>query len=979
MLLALIVGVGALVALNATVDTYERFYVATISNSAGDYDLVITKNDVEPDLLIDERAVIPVIAAGEAEVKKIVPRIQGIVNVDVVRRKGTFENGSSTAVIPVGGSASLLSTERSSPPFAPSVEGTTGEDGGPLHGSAQFVALNRAIDDLGDFEVISGTLNFEPGYAVILQETADTFGLKPGDTVDVSYALPVPRQRGVEGAANVSSRQARTTLTVSAIALQRGVTGLAGNNGVLVDLDYVRAWLGLPGLAERIVVAFDEGIYSNSDPQTAAFQARSLAEKIQDRLGESYNYNLPRATILSETFEAFIFFQALVSIYGILSLSVVGLLVRTMVMTNVREQTRDLALFRIFGAPRRYLFSLVATEITILGVIGISLGALGGQVLTNHVIVPFIAVQANVPLIDVPLASPKAIIISIVTAAVVLTVSAYAPARRAAATKIMYAINPGVAEGLGLDELAKLRERRISHKVFWGGLVVLFYPALIFFAFPLAFTFGVLWLQATLIFGSLLLLILGTSLLFFPVTLPMERLLIGLVRLFAGKVGYFAQRNIIRGQNRNTLISLMIVISATLPTFFATTLAIEVANTATDTRLNNGTPLVIRISGSAVATQPRQGPGPPRDTPPAELQDRFSRKLLDEMRSNPALGPNVAVTYRFDTRIRDDVSLRDVGVRLYGLDGNLAGLVYGEGVEWIAGGPTSFDEVMANPDAAIISEGLSEFFERSIGDTLRLKGEGLDHERIVRIVGVLGRFSGFDGFTSKRTWAEDGLTELFVNEIAFRELTRDPLDGPYDPTYPIVERVMAAPNLRSGIIGLPEEAGTEATRQAAGNLRQQYGLTEAVSVRSTPEDIETAQTAAQQIQVVILVLTTLSFVLAIFGVFVVTYISVYTRRSEIAMLKAIGDSNRHLFGMFLSEASVMTLSATLTGIVAGIILGYVFRYSSSFRSEIPTVPAFDTVVTPYMLILMMSAALLSTLLATWGYLRRKAIEILRMI
>ena len=44
MLLALIVGVGALVALSATVDTYERFFVATVSNSSGDFDLVITKN-----------------------------------------------------------------------------------------------------------------------------------------------------------------------------------------------------------------------------------------------------------------------------------------------------------------------------------------------------------------------------------------------------------------------------------------------------------------------------------------------------------------------------------------------------------------------------------------------------------------------------------------------------------------------------------------------------------------------------------------------------------------------------------------------------------------------------------------------------------------------------------------------------------------------------------------------------------------------
>ncbi len=75
----------------------------------------------------------------------------------------------------------------------------------------------------------------------------------------------------------------------------------------------------------------------------------------------------------------------------------------------------------------------------------------------------------------------------------------------------------------------------------------------------------------------------------------------------------------------------------------------------------------------------------------------------------------------------------------------------------------------------------------------------------------------------------------------------------------------------------------------------------------------------------------------------------------------------------------MTLSATVTGIVAGILLGYIFRYSNSFSSETPTVPAFDEIVTPYMLILMAMAALVSTLLATWGYLRRKAIEIIRMI
>ena len=41
--------------------------------------------------------------------------------------------------------------------------------------------------------------------------------------------------------------------------------------------------------------------------------------------------------------------------------------------------------------------------------------------------------------------------------------------------------------------------------------------------------------------------------------------------------------------------------------------------------------------------------------------------------------------------------------------------------------------------------------------------------------------------------------------------------------------------------------------------------------------------------------------------------------------------------------------------------------------------AFDSLVTPYMLTLMLVAAFLSTLFATWGYLRRKAIDIIRAI
>ncbi|NJN94301.1 MAG: ABC transporter permease, partial [Anaerolineales bacterium] len=180
MLLALIVGVGALVALNATVDVYERFYVATISNSAGDYDLVITKNQIESNPLIDEQAVIPAIQASDPQVKRVVPRIQGVVDVDAPAAEAAGEHTPSGA--PKGGGSGGAGEPVFAGDALASVSGLPATQHATrntqlIHGSAQFVALNRTIDDMGDFEVISGTLDFAPGYAVVLQETADTFGL----------------------------------------------------------------------------------------------------------------------------------------------------------------------------------------------------------------------------------------------------------------------------------------------------------------------------------------------------------------------------------------------------------------------------------------------------------------------------------------------------------------------------------------------------------------------------------------------------------------------------------------------------------------------------------------------------------------------------------------------------------------------------------------------------------------------------------
>ena len=110
MLLALIVGVGALVALSATVDTYERFFVATVSNSSGDFDLVISKKEIEPELLIDDR-LIPLIREADPAVTRVVPRLQGVVEVDVTQPVLTADDNDTPETS--HGSAKFIALDRS--------------------------------------------------------------------------------------------------------------------------------------------------------------------------------------------------------------------------------------------------------------------------------------------------------------------------------------------------------------------------------------------------------------------------------------------------------------------------------------------------------------------------------------------------------------------------------------------------------------------------------------------------------------------------------------------------------------------------------------------------------------------------------------------------------------------------------------------------------------------------------------------------
>jgi putative ABC transport system permease protein len=160
----------------------------------------------------------------------------------------------------------------------------------------------------------------------------------------------------------------------------------------------------------------------------------------------------------------------------------------------------------------------------------------------------------------------------------------------------------------------------------------------------------------------------------------------------------------------------------------------------------------------------------------------------------------------------------------------------------------------------------------------------------------------------------------------------------------------------------------------AERFRQDYDIW----IRSLEVQIEENQRNQAVQRIFLLVLTTISFTTAVFGVFAVIYVTIYARRIEIGMMKAMGMRRHELTGMLIVESITMTLGAALAGIAAGAAMGYISFYGERALSQRPAVFAFDTTVVPFIVIMVTLASILGAAFSARRIVTRRAVEILRM-
>ena len=921
MVLALLVVTTMLVTLNNGVESLQRQIVEIVEREAGEHDITITRAETSPSQYIDVEHISAILYGADPAVVAVYPRFLATVELQGADQMG---NGSLLARTPE--------------------------------------------DDLGQVTMLEGEYDLEGDHIVVLRVTADAFGLEVGDQVDLSYILPLSRMKGYDLPGEASVGRVTRRFTVSGIALATGLGG-GGQNGILASVETVQDWLDLPGQAERLVVVLDEAVYGSLNTQTSIFRVRRIAERIYDTLGsevETYIFSLDKAQSLDWSDVAFAVLRSVSAVYGFLVMGVVGLLVYSIINSNVEERQRDLAFLRVLGAKRRHLFGLVMIEVAFIGAIGVGLGIAAGQALSASVVAPIAnALIANAGEVGEELGIEFQMTITVaamVIAAVVLTLSAIAPARKAASTKVRHAINPGSADSIQIEDLARLRSRKFDVRIIIAGIVLTIMWLLIFIGNNFLFVQGNESVISVFMFGGMALLVIGVSLLFYALTIPFEHILILLGGMTSPQLTFFAGPNLLRAKQRNTVISLMVVFSATLPTFLGTMTALEQKNYDVEARFRYGAPVTVQVSrwGWYFFVQ--------------NEEDNLLPSFLDEFRAVPGIARAVGLTAAFRSEATNRVALRDAAVEIQGLTGTLEGVVYADLTEYYVGGPHTFDEILSEPDTIILGTGYAEYMDLNVGDVIRVPGEGKDHIVDMRIIGLIERLPGFEGFSRNENYVRRGRSPGFVSLDTYIRLTTDPTVedvctlgycSPAEREQPIITNIMAT--VEDGV----DEA------EVIGDLRELFSDRTDVWVRSTAEQIRTTEQSMRTMRTLMLIMTVLSFITSIFGVFAVVYVAVYVRRLEIGMLKAIGMRRRDLVGAFALEAVMMTVSASLAGVTAGTVLGYVFYVSNNMMRNTPTQLTFDWMTTVAILIMVVLASVVSATLAARDVVRSKVTRILR--
>jgi putative ABC transport system permease protein len=300
-----------------------------------------------------------------------------------------------------------------------------------------LVGINLAqATALHSYQVTDGRFLEEgdAAVAVISESLAEPIGIGVGDTL----TLPTP--------------SGETALTIVGLLPPRAQLG---NEEVLVTLDQAQTMLDMPGLINVVEANFE----AVNDDRRAAIEEAILAE-----LGDTFR--LGGLSANSELLTNFGVARGIFTLLGVLALLMGGFIIFNTFRTVVAERRRDIGMLRALGARRRTILGTFLAEGLIQGIIGTTLGLIGGYFLALLAIrglEPILSDMMNVDL-GAPTISAAAIIGSIAIGVGVTLLAGLLPAISAGRVTPLEALRPSVGQ---------VSLRRMAGVGFWAGVVMI--------------------------------------------------------------------------------------------------------------------------------------------------------------------------------------------------------------------------------------------------------------------------------------------------------------------------------------------------------------------------------------------------------------------------------------------------------------------------------------------------------------------------
>ena len=306
--LALTIGVALVGALLALVDTQRQFSLQSLGAQTGGYDLSITKNNLAESTFFNIANVTKVVSDSDSNIAQIYPRIQGSAE---GRKSGAIEGQAVTFVALEIVSDKLVSVtssanSRSSGGIGINIRiggggrgpgsggGPPGGGGGPSRATTQTQSSSTTTSTRSSRSSTGGAYPPDMGQVYLDTSTAGVLGVKIGDEISLSYAVPVQREADQAAVTGGSVPRITAKFIVGGIGVLSGLSSDV-SNPIVMRLEDAQAWLSEANQTNQLLVVWDSN-NSTTDAKATVSSARGVAATtrtaVQNAFGTDFDTGL---------------------------------------------------------------------------------------------------------------------------------------------------------------------------------------------------------------------------------------------------------------------------------------------------------------------------------------------------------------------------------------------------------------------------------------------------------------------------------------------------------------------------------------------------------------------------------------------------------------------------------------------------------------------------------------------------------------